>query len=91
MEEATDIKNRRLVDEVVGILEREPVCVDCLARRLKAPREDAARALNDLRRAFRLSSQAACCAACGAVRMTYGVSDAPFAVGGSVWKKPPPA
>ena len=62
-----------------------------LARKLKARRDDVARALNDLRRAYRLSSQAAYCGTCGTITMTYGVSDEPFALGGPVWKKPPPA
>jgi hypothetical protein len=77
------IKTRSLVDRVVAVLERQPLCVDCLARKLSARRDDVARALNDLRRAFRLSSQAARCGPCGSVTMTYRVADAPFALGGS--------
>ena len=76
------ITKRSLIEEVVAALEVESLCVDCLARQVAHRRHDVAGALNDLRRAFRLSSQAACCPRCGAVRMTYKVADAPFAMGG---------
>jgi hypothetical protein len=68
-----------MIEEIVKLLDRERLCVDCLARALKRRRDDVAAALNDLRRAFRLRGQPAVCRPCSEVRMTYGVADAPFA------------
>ena len=70
-----------LPTQIAVLLERQPHCLDCLARALRHPRDDVAKALNELRRVFRLREQAAICPPCGEVKMTYRVGDAPLATG----------
>ena len=68
-----------MFDDVVAQLEREPLCLDCLAGTLKSRRDDVTEVLTGLRRALRLRARAAVCRPCDSVKMTYAVVDAPDA------------
>ena len=59
-----------LHSQIAVLLERQPYCLDCLARALGHPRDEVAAALNELRRVFRVREQAGICPPCGEVNMT---------------------
>jgi hypothetical protein len=73
-----------MTDDLTTLLERERLCLDCLARALKRRRDRVADALNALRRAFRLRAQPAICRPCASLQMTYNVVDPPIATRASV-------
>lgn len=69
------------MNDLIALLERDSLCLDCLARTVGRRRSDVAAALNDLRRTFRLGGRAARCGACRSVGMTYTLApDAPWSV-----------
>lgn len=60
--------------ELVGLLEGERLCLDCLARRMQRRAEEVARVLDELSATVRLSQQPALCENCMSVRITYKMS-----------------
>jgi hypothetical protein len=60
--------------DLVAVLNKEPLCLDCLSKRLTCPREDVASALNALRQTAGLSLRPALCASCLSTRITYMVT-----------------
>jgi hypothetical protein len=62
-----------LTAELIELLKRERLCLECLARRAGRRPDLVARALEALGGAVRLSQQPALCASCGSVRISYKI------------------
>lgn len=59
--------------DLIALLERERLCLDCLARKAGRRPDAVARGLEELGATVRLSQQPALCANCLSVRISYKV------------------
>lgn len=60
--------------DLVAYIERDRLCVDCLAEKTKRPPGEVVAAVEDLARTLRVSVQLALCAGCTSLRSTYKLS-----------------
>ena len=62
-----------MAGELIVLLERDRLCLDCLSERMRRSPDDVARGLEELSATVRLSQHPALCSGCAAVRISYRV------------------